>query len=138
VPDPVKRIVRAPLGLFLKSLKVNYYSDAYERLDFAEAFDRFFRDTPPCPVYSKAISSRHFDAVGTKTCQIMPRGRFNGILMPDEHYVCLEHDFSNATEAVARFRDDGYRQTMVDRTYEYIMDCHTYRHRVDAVRSLLK
>lgn len=138
VPGPVKLVVKAPLSRLLKSLRVNYYSDAYEGLDFTDTFERFFRGTPRCPVYSKAISSRHFDAIGTKTCQVMLRGRFNGILRPDEHYVCLEHDLSNATEAVARFKDEDYRQAMVDRTYEYVMDCHTYRHRVDEIRDLLE
>lgn len=116
---------------------MSYYSDAYEDLDFADAYEKFFRHTKPCPVYSKAISSRHFDAVGTKTCQIMLKGLYNGILRADEHYIGLESDFSNAGEAVERFRDDGYRQDMVDRTYEYVMEEHTYRHRVDAVIGLL-
>lgn len=137
VPEPLKALARAPLGRALRSLGVSYYSDAYESLDFADAYEKFFRHTPPCPVYGKAISSRHFDAVGTKTCQIMLKGLYNGILRADEHYIGLEKGFSNAGEAVERFRDEGYRQDMVDRTYEYVMEEHTYRHRVDAVIGLL-
>jgi hypothetical protein len=136
-PASLKGLVKAPLGRVLKSLRVGYYSDAYENLGFDEAFEQFFKDTPPCPVYSKAISSRHFDAIGTKTCQIMLKGKYNGILHAGEHYISLEHDFSNADEAVAVFRDEGCCQAMVDRTYEYVMNRHTYSRRVDAVLDLL-
>ncbi|MGC9324079.1 MAG: hypothetical protein ACP5G0_04940 [Desulfomonilia bacterium] len=138
VPKSLKHMLKTPLSRFLKSVNVTYYSDAYEQLDFSETFERFFKDAERCPVYSKAISSRHFDAIGTKTCQIMLRGRFNDIIEPDEHYICLEHDFSNVDDVMRRFRDDAYRQNMVDSTYEYIMDSHTYRHRVALVRDLIQ
>jgi hypothetical protein len=137
VPGPVKSLAKAPLGRLLKSMNVSYYSDVYESLEFDETYERFFRDTKPCPAYSKAISSRHFDAVGAKACQIMLEGRYNGILQADEHYIALRHDFSNADEAIERFLDQGYRQAMADRTYDYIMEHHTYRHRVDAILGLL-
>jgi spore maturation protein CgeB len=136
-PARIKQIMKEPLSRVLKSLKISYYSDIYEQLDFAETFERFFRDTPRCPVYSKAISSRHFDAVGTRTCQVMLEGRYNDILKPDEHFIALRRDFSNIDDAMERFRDTTYRQAMVDRTYEYVMAQHTYRHRVDAVRDLI-
>jgi spore maturation protein CgeB len=134
----LKRIVKAPLGRILKTMNIRYYSDIYGQLDFPETYERFFKHTGRCPFYSKAISSRHFDAIGTKTCQVMPRGRFNDILVADQHYICLEHDFSNIDDAMKRFMDDGFRQAMVDRAYEYAMDRHTYRHRVDAVRDLVQ
>jgi len=138
LPEPLRQSIRGPLVRFLKTMKISYYSDVYSQLDFQETYDRYFRDTPRCPVHSKAVSSRHFDAIGTKTCQIMLRGRFNDILDPDEHYIALEQDFSNADEAMARFMDEGYRQTMVDHTYEYVVEHHTYRHRVDAFYELMQ
>jgi hypothetical protein len=137
VPKHLKEVVKAPLNRFLKSLNVSYYSDIYEQLDFIETFERFFKDINRCPVYSKAISSRHFDAIGTKTCQIMLEGRYNDILKADEHFIALKHDFSNITEVMIRFLDSTFHQVMVDRTYEYILDQHTYRHRIDAVRDLM-
>jgi spore maturation protein CgeB len=137
VPKHLKEVVKAPLSRFLKSLNVSYYSDIYEQLDFNETFEKFFKDTPLCPIHSKAISSRHFDAVGTKTCQIMLEGRYNDILKADAHFIALKHDFSNIAEVMARFHDSTYRQVMVDRAYEYIMDQHTYRHRIDTVRDLM-
>lgn len=138
VPQRLRRIIKPPLERILKGMNISYYSDIYRQLDFKETHERFFKDTRHCPAYSKAISSRHFDAIGTKTCQIMLSGRFNDILNPDEHYICLKHDHSNIDDAIGRFRDDLYRQTMVDRTYEYAMDQHTYRHRIDAVHTLMQ
>ncbi|HOC76165.1 MAG: hypothetical protein BWZ01_01573 [Deltaproteobacteria bacterium ADurb.BinA179] len=138
LPGRLKRIVKAPLGSFLKTMNISYYSDIYEQLDFPETYELFFKDTGRCPFYSKAISSRHFDAIGTKTCQVMLRGRFNDILVADQHYICLEHDYSNIEDAMGRFRDDDYRQAMVDKTYQYALACHTYRHRIDTVRDLMQ
>ncbi|MFQ5949461.1 MAG: hypothetical protein ACE5J1_02095, partial [Nitrospiria bacterium] len=62
---------------------------------------------------------------------------FNGILKADEHYIALEHDFSNMDSAMACFRDTTYRQGMVNRTYEYVMDNHTYKHRINMIKGLL-
>lgn len=104
---------------------------------FEEIHERFFRDLPKPPAYCKAISSRHFDAAGTGTCQIMFRGRFNDILAADEHYIALERDFSNIDNVLARFRDETYRARMTERTLEYVMEEHTYRNRLDTVLSLL-
>jgi hypothetical protein len=137
VPEHLKKIVKAPLSRFLKSMNVSYYSDVYEQLDYKETFEKFFKDTAPCPVHSKAISSRHFEAAGTKTCQIMLEGKYNDILKPDEHFISLKHDLSNIDDVMKRFGDAAYRKVMVDRTYEYIMDQHTYRHRMNAIRDLI-
>ena len=72
-------------------------------VSFAEIEEHFFAGRPRCPAYSKSISSRHFDAAGTGTCQILVRGRYNDILTADEHYIPLEPDLGNVEEAVARF-----------------------------------
>ena len=78
----------------------------------------------------KCISPRHFDAIGTKTCQIMFRGRFNDILKPDQHYISLNRDFSNYNDVLDRFKDIEYCANMVDKTREYVMDFHTHKHRI--------
>lgn len=99
---------------------------------FEEIFDRFYRDQPR-EVSGKSISSRHFEAIGAKACQILIEGDYNGILEPDVHYISVKKDLSNITDAIARFRDEDYRAAMVERTYEYVMSAHTYRHRVDGL-----
>lgn len=111
---------------------VSEYLASRPDASFAEVFDRFFRDYPD-PVTGKAISSRHFEPVGTKTCQILLEGYYNGILMPDKHFISLKKDYSNIDDVLRRFKDPEYRGAMVDRTYEYVMNSHTYRHRVESI-----
>ncbi len=96
---------------------------------FGEVFDRFFRDAPR-EVSGKSISSRHFEPIGTKTCQILIAGHYNGILEADRHYIALASDLGNIDDALRRFQDDRYRQQMVDETYDYVIAEHTYAHRI--------
>ena len=78
----------------------------------------------------KAISSRHFEPIGTRTCQLLLDGDYNGILEADEHYIAIRKDLSNLAEALERFGDEGYRAAMADRAYEHVLANHTYRHRI--------
>lgn len=99
---------------------------------FEKVHSLFFKDKVDS-VSGKAISSRQFEPIGTKTCQILIEGHYNGILMPDEHYINVKKDLSNIDDVICRFKDEDYRNRMVERTYEYVMDGHTYRHRVETL-----
>jgi hypothetical protein len=129
LPSPVKAVLWE--GLRRGPVKFEVLDDF--ETPFAELEERFFRGAPRAPVYSKAISSRHFDAIGTKTCQILRRGRFNDILDADTHYLCVEPDFSNTDDVVARFKDEAERTRIVDAAYDHVTASHTYRHRVSQV-----
>ena len=111
------------------------YLQKHPEVTFKEIFELFFRSPPIEYISGKAISSRHFEAIGTKTCQLLLEGHYNGILKPDEHYIKVNKDRSNIKDATRRFKDDEFRTGIVERAYEYVMDKHTYRHRVE---SLLK
>ena len=106
-------------------------------LSFEDIEARFFTGRPRCPVYSKCISSRHFDAAGTKTCQILLRGRYNGILTADEHYIALDTDLANVAEAITRFRDPAERRRIAGAAYTLVNERHTYRHRTAALHEAL-
>lgn len=129
--------LRALLRRALRHGPVRHEALVNEALDFDEIHARFFAGTARAPVYSKAISSRHFDAIGTKTCQIMPRGRFNDILEAGRHYLALEPDLSNVDDVVAAFRDPSLRRRVVEDAYDLAMSAHTYAHRVAQVRALV-
>jgi hypothetical protein len=101
---------------------------------FAELDELFFRSATRAPVYGKAISSRHFDAIGTRTCQIMLEGRFNDILTANEHYIAVAPDFANIDDAVTQFKDSSLREQIAATAYEHVMSGHTYAHRVEQVR----
>ena len=132
LPTSVRSVLR-PLVIRLAARD----ESLFEESEFADIYEQFFSQAVMPPVYTKCISSRHFDAIGTKTCQIMIRGRFNGILEADRHYLALDSDFSNIGDVMERFTDPGYRQRLVDETYEYALSAHTYTHRMKAVAALL-
>jgi hypothetical protein len=97
---------------------------------FEDVFGRFYRGQTP-EISGKCISSRHFEPIGTKTCQILLEGHYNGILEADRHYIAIKKDFSNIDDAIERYRNADYRNCMVEETYDYVMSQHTYQHRVE-------
>ena len=135
LPGWVRRGAKGILGSV--GFKFRYETVINEAQSYSDVDARFFKDKPRPAVYGKCISSRHFDAIGTKTCQIMFRGRFNDILKADQHYVALNQDFSNLEDALARFLDSTHRRTMVEEAYSHVMDAHTYDHRMRLLYDIL-
>ncbi len=137
LPAWLRGAARSLLGLTATEQKCRQMAGWSNQLvTFDEIFDRFYRDYPN-PVSGKCISSRHFDAVGCKTLQIMFPGDFNGILKADVHYLALSRDFSNIDDVLARFQDEACRARMVDETYNHILSAHTYGHRLRELRDQL-
>jgi hypothetical protein len=133
LPYRVKSWLRA--GARLSPLRHEAIDDG--AVPFAEIEERFFAGRGRCPAYSKCISSRHFDAAGTGTCQLLVRGRYNDILTAGEHYIPLDPDLGNVEDAVARFRDPAERRRIADAAYALVHDRHTYRHRIGALHDML-
>lgn len=82
----------------------------------------------------KCISSRHFEPIGTGTCQILLEGNYNGVLLKDRHYISVKKDLSNIEAAIEKFKDAPYRNKIVQAAHEHVINNHTYQHRI---RSLL-
>jgi len=97
---------------------------------FDEVYGRFYKGLPR-GISGKCISSRHFEPIGTKTCQLLLEGNYNGILKADEHYIAIRKDLTNIDDAIERFRDAGHRTRIAERAYDFVMAEHTYRHRVE-------
>lgn len=133
LPPWLKALMRRVLG----SGPLRHESLVNEHASFDEIYQKFFANRPRPAIYGKCISSRHFDAIGTKTCQIMLRGRYNDILMADDHYLALEEDFSNISDVVERFRDGSERYRVIVQAYDHVMEAHTYSHRVGQVTETL-
>jgi len=104
---------------------------------FEEVFERYFAGQPR-GISGKSVSSRHFEPIGTKTCQILLEGDYNGLLQPNVHYIPVKKDLSDIDAALERFRDEGLRTRMVEETYEYALAQHTYAHRVERLVGLLQ
>lgn len=122
---------------FLERDSSTYHrAEAYERLhpetDLAEMRTKFY-SSGVWPVSGKMLSSRHLEPMGTKTCQLLVEGEYNGVLKPDEHFIPLTKDLSNVREAVEKFRDASYRQRLVDTAYDLAMSQLTFERRVEQV-----
>jgi hypothetical protein len=125
--------VRELLLRWLARGPLRYQATALADVPEQEILDRFFAKTPRAPVYAKCISSRHFDAIGTGTVQILLAGRYNDLLIPDQHYLSLAPDFSNLDEVIRRFRDEGERGRIASLALEHVMEHHTYARRIAAL-----
>ena len=130
VKSVLRRVLRGPL--------LSYEAVNAEHLDFAEIYRLFFAGRAKAPVYGKVISSRHFDAIGCKTLQIMFPGRYNDILVAGEHYLALAPDFANIAEVLDVLRSTPARQRIVERAYEHVMAQHTYTHRLASLAQALQ
>ena len=98
-----------------------------------DLLEKIFDNTSIEYVSGKAISSRHFEPVGTKTCQILLEGNFNGILREGEHYISVKKNFSNLKDVIDVYSDHDLRNEIVERAYAYISENHTYKHRVKTI-----
>jgi len=117
---------------------VRTYLARHPQATFDEVRARFFRDLRPT-VSGKAISSRHFEPIGTKTCQVLLEGRYNGILQADQHYISVRGDLADLDDALRKLTDASVRRSIVERAYEHVLEHHTYKRRVrDLVRRVLQ
>jgi hypothetical protein len=103
---------------------------------FDEVFDQCFRHATSF-VSGKAVSSRHFEPIGTRTCQILVEGAYNGILRAGRHYIPVRRDLSDIGDAIRQLLDEGIRQRIVDEAYAYVRAEHTYAHRVASLLRLV-
>ncbi len=86
-----------------------------------------------------AISPRHFEAIITKTCQILVEGYYDGILERDKHYIPLKKDFSNIDEVLEKVKDVQYLTDIAERAYQdiYISGKYTYRKFAENIEGVL-
>jgi hypothetical protein len=114
----------------------DYNLNENPRASFEEVYGRFFAGVAPV-ISGKSVSSRHFEPIGTKTCQVLLEGEYNGVLRPNEHYIPVKRDLSDVDEAVLEFKDEGRRRAIAAQAYEHVMSGHTYAHRVAGVLATL-
>ena len=127
--------IRAALRRLMRRGPLQHETAVNDTLPFNEIFERFFAGKSRCPVYSKCISSRHFDAIGTGTVQILLSGRYNDILIPNRHYIALAPDYSNITDVMECFSDVSYREAMANEARQHVLAEHTYARRMTALRA---
>ena len=129
--------VKAGLKAFQQRTSLRHEAFESNEDHFAEVQTRFFAGRSCCPAYSKCISSRHFEAAATGTCQLLIEGRYNDVLKAGEHFIPLRTDLGDAPEALARFLDPTERDRVAAAAHDLVHDSHTYRHRLAALHAAL-
>lgn len=76
----------------------------------------------------RILSGRHVEAAGTCTAQLLFEGEYDGYFTPDRHYIALKKDFSNADDAVRKFKDVSFRRRVAQQAYELVRAEFTYDH----------
>jgi hypothetical protein len=76
-----------------------------------------------------ALSPRHFEAIITKTCQILVEGEYDGVLEADRHYIPLKRDFSNLDEVLEKVKDTNLLEEIAERAYQeiYLSGKYSYK-----------
>jgi hypothetical protein len=69
----------------------------------------------------RLLGPRHFEAVLTKTCQVLVEGEYGGALKAGLHYVPVKRDLSDIDEVLAVVKADTERDAMVERAYQDII-----------------
>lgn len=65
-----------------------------------------------------AVSPRHFEAVATRTAQILVEGSYSGVLESGRHFIPVRRDLSDMDEALEQARDVRFLEEMTERAYE--------------------
>lgn len=80
-------------------------------------------------IHVVAISPRHLEACLTRTCQILVKGYYNGVLEAGKHYIELEPDFSNLHEVCSQLNDESKRLAIVNNAYNDIVVSGKYSYK---------
>ncbi|MCZ6914365.1 MAG: hypothetical protein O7C59_07920, partial [Rickettsia endosymbiont of Ixodes persulcatus] len=97
----------------------------YPNIKFSTA-SRLFLAQYENKVHYATISPRLFEAASLRTAMILFPGKYSDILKKDEHYICLNKDFSNFKEVVGKLRDREYLTDLTNRTYQDIILSEKY------------
>ncbi len=96
------------------------YSLKYPNADFDEIEEKCFKGLD-YNISCFALSPRHFEAVMTKTLQILVEGNYGGIFKAWEHYIPVKGDFSNLDEIFEILKDHAYCQKITDQAFNDIV-----------------
>jgi spore maturation protein CgeB len=58
-------------------------------------------------------------------------------LTADKHYIALDPDLANLSDAIARFRDPTERRRVAEAAYALVKERHIYRDRMTALHQAI-
>jgi len=76
-----------------------------------------------------AISPRHFEAVITKTCQVLVAGRYDDVFKAGIHYLPVREDLADLGDVLLAASDPAVASRVTERTYEEIYRSGRYTYR---------
>jgi len=75
------------------------------------------------------ISPKVFEAIRLRTALVLFEGDYSGVVKPEEHFIPLKKDFSNASEVFARLENVAYLEQLTARAHEQIIGRHEYSYK---------
>jgi hypothetical protein len=118
-------------------LAVNAFVNAGGASTMSEIRSRFFGDTSR-DVPLRILSSRNVEAAGTKTVQILMEGHYCGYFRPDEHYIPVRRDLSDAKAALAKLADTSYCERIANNAHALAVKEFRYETLLARFRSRLE
>ncbi len=126
-------IIKKIFKFFLTKTPISHSNLVFEDAEFSLFYEKYFKKIKKPSIHFKCISSRNFDAIGTKTAQILLEGKYNDILEPNVHYIELKKDYSNFSEVIEKIKDKKLLDKITKAAHDFIFENHLYRHRVDNI-----
>lgn len=114
--------------------KTQAYAARHPQAEFAEVEAACFPGMDGgCNLF--AVAPRHLESCITRTCQILTKGEYQGVLRPNVHYIEIEKDLSDVDRALDLVASDHLRTEMVERVYRDVVASgkYTYRRFVEEV-----
>jgi hypothetical protein len=107
--------------------KTDLYLSQHPNACFEKVWESILAPYENAHFYAQ-VSPRHFEAVATKTLQIMYDGKYSNIFLPGRHYIALKKDFSNVEEVMKSFFDRELVEYITQNAFEDILmnDAYSY------------
>ena len=112
---------------------VNSFLDQHPNTSFDQIYIEFFAGRKDM-ISGKSISSRHLEAMGTKTTMVLIEGQYNDVLTSGVHYIPLRRDLSNRNEVIERLQDLDDVERMAESAFVTAHQ-HTHSQRLDDLLS---
>lgn len=77
----------------------------------------------------RTISPRIFECAALKTCMVLYRDDYQGVLEADKHYIALEKDFSNFDSVLDQMRNSDLVNRIVSQAYEDLIEAGKWHYR---------
>lgn len=73
-----------------------------------------------------ALGPRNLEAAITRTCQVLIRADYSGVLKENIDYIPVNKDYSNIDEVVEKIRDVEYCKRIADNCYRHVVESGMY------------